>query len=200
MRCIAVLLLGFLAIAGITFADTVYSTRDSFDAALGSFAIFETWDEFSNGTLLTNANGISYSPSNGTALVTNVYVPLSPPNTLGENFSGFFFRGESITFTFAQPVTAFGISFSTFATGAEYLITTNTGSSAPSFFDPFPNRATGEFAGLIASSPFLSVTVSDPGLSFSYTLDNLTYASRTPEPGTFLLLATSLLGLGVLKR
>src|SRR5262249_30602852 len=130
----------------------------------------------------------------GMAIVTNIALALSPPNTLGRT-PIFFDAGDSISFSFDTPILAFGISFNTFATApGAYLVTTNLGDVAPSSFDPFPGATPGQFAGLVSDTPFTSVVVSSPG-GFSFTLHDMTYATVVPEPASLTLLGLGTLGL-----
>src|SRR5215472_10708492 len=96
-------------------STTTYTDRISFYAANPGVTI-EGWDTLANGTLITTLNGITYSTNDGTALVTNAFLPLSPPNTLGENVNGFFLASDTMTFVFPSPIRVFGISFNTFDT------------------------------------------------------------------------------------
>lgn len=168
-------------------ALTTFGSRAAFSAALGSSAIVETWDAFAGGTVIpdgSTVNGITYNSGAGDALVTSSFLPLSLPNGLGDTTLGFFAPGDSITFTFGGPITAFGISFNTFATApGAYVITTSGGEQALSSYDPFPGYQTGGFAGLISATPFTSITVSGaPGNADGYTLDDLTYARSATVP------------------
>ncbi len=201
-----IVLISALLMTATCQADTAYSSRVAFATALGGGATIQNFDSLNAGDLITTLDGVTYSPGDGgTALVTNSFTPLSPPNGLGDSTVGYF--TTSVTFTFASLINAFGISINTFdhSTGG-YLLTTNTGSVALSYFDPFPvfqngqfvgTSTDGEFVGLTTNSPFTSITLSNPG-SFSYTLDDLTYRSvsgTVPEPGALRSLFLGLMML-----
>jgi len=166
-------------------AIITYPSRVAFGAAV-SGEIVQTWDALADGTLISVLDGITYTPSAGSAVVTNNFLPLSPPNTLGRTPGEFFAGTDTMTFTFSFPITAFAISFNTFATVAgSFRATNNLGDIALSFFDPFPGFTTGQFVGFSSTAPFTSVTISAPS-GASFTLDNLTYAP-VPEPAALLL-------------
>jgi hypothetical protein len=181
-------------------ADVTFTDRNVFYSAVsGLNPIQENWSELPDMSILTTYNGITYTPGTpGTQVITTS--PLDPPNfflcnscleglgTTGTN--GDFGPSETMTFDFSVPTDIFGIDINTFATTPDYTLTTNTGSTALSGYDPFIGYTTGQFVGLIASTPFTSVTITPAGnfLLDSYTLDNLTY-NAVPEPGFFVLTA-----------
>ena len=182
----------------------VFHDRVSFNAALDNnpllAKVVEGWDTYPSGTVFANGatvNGITYSVSNGEALVVNTGISFSPPNNLFQTaLSSFRPLVDTFTFSFGQPVTAFGITFSsTFANhDGDYLLTTDRGDVVPSFFDPvFPNFDLGQFAGFISSTPFAGVTVSSV-VNALYGMDDLVFARFVaPEPS-----AVTLLGIGLL--
>ena len=185
----SVVLISGLAPALVEGAIITYSSRADFAASV-SGEVVEGWDTLANGTVIGTLNGVSYDPSGGDALVTNAFLPLSSPNALGDTTGGFFAGAETMTFTFSSPITAFGISFNTFATAiGAYTATTNLGDVAQSVFDPFPGSTTGQFVGFSSDTPFTSVVLTNV-TGTSYTLDDLNYvtATRSPEPATLLLL------------
>jgi hypothetical protein len=208
-------LAGLLLAGSAAWADTTFTDRNLFAAATtGGSTTLEGWDEFTAGGTISSLNGVTYTPGTpgDVALVTADFLSFSTPNTLGAEIAGFFAGGETMTFTFSTPINVFGINFNTHATGAGYELSTNTGSSALSGLDVFPGFTTGEFAGLITTSNFTSVTItpfSDPGCggaACSYTLDDMTYSTQAtstssiPEPATLLLLASSLTACAFFRR
>jgi PEP-CTERM motif len=202
MKKLTFLLAVVLAFAAALSASTVtYTDRVSFYAANPGVTI-EGWDTLPNGTLITILNGITYTTNDGTALVTDLFLALSPPNTLGENVNGFFLPTDTMTFVFPSPIKVFGISFNTFDTSTTggYTATDNIGDVIPSFYDPFPGQSTGQFVGFSSTVGFTSVTLAAPG-GFSYTLDDLAYGGTVPEPGSLILLGSGVLGFaGLLRR
>lgn len=183
-----------------------YASRAAFDAAFPG-SVVENWDGFAAGTTFpngTSANGITYNASAGDAIVTNIFVYTTAPNTLGSTSNGnlYFGSAESMTFTFASPISAFGIDINTFATAVgAYTATTDGADVINSVFDPFPGFNSGQFVGFSSDTPFISVTIA-PTTQFTYTLDTLRAvpAGRVPEPSSLLLAAAALLGLVATAR
>jgi len=188
-------------------AVTTYGDRISYNAAIDADASLsktvQGWDSLADGTVLTTLDGVTYAATSGDAVVTHSFLPLSSPSTVGITPIGFFGGSDGITFTFATPILAFGISFNTFATIAgDYMLSTSVG-DAGSSYDPFPGFGTGQFAGLISDTPFDTVTVSSPG-GVAYTLDDMIYATGptgVPDQSpTLALLALGVAGLACASR
>lgn len=185
-------------------AQTVYSDRISFDTAFPS-ANIENWDSYATGTVINNGstlNGITYNTNSTATLVTSSFITSTAPNGIGETNAGFFLPGDTITFSFAQPLSAFGIDINTYATNTgDYTATLSNGDIANSFFDPFPGFGTGEFVGISDPSSFNSITITTPG-GVSDTLDTLRYVdasvigtSPVPEPSSIALMFVGLMAM-----
>ena len=151
-------------------------------------------------------DGIIYSTPGPDAAVGNLFLPLSPPNSLGDVSDGFFSPGETISFSFPGSIIAFGISINTFAQGAGAFSATNgLGDVALSVFDPFPGSSTGQFVGFISDTPFSAVTIAAPG-GYTYTLDDLNFVPVAvppvvvPGPATLILVGAGLAGAASWRR
>ena len=185
----------------------VFPDRASFDTTF-SGANVENWDEYNPNTVLSNGtttNGITYQTnSSNSALVTNNWLTSTGANGLGEQGITYFNTSDTITFTFAQPLNAFGIDINTYTDKlvGDYTATLSNGSVIDSYPDSFPFNSTGEFIGLSDSTSFNSVTITDTS-SESYTLDTLRYvyapqsSSVVPEPSTVGLMFVGLIAIAV---
>lgn len=188
---------------------TVYTDRNAFDAAF-PVANFQGWDGYSAGRVIGNGetlDGITYSSSSGGSLVTGAWLYSSSPNTLGQTVLSYFDSKDSVTFTFSDPIRAFGIDINTFATDSGYTARTSNGEVVTSVYNPFPGGGTGEFIGFLSDTPFTSVEIaatSDAIASrgdYSYTLDSMRYvsAAAVPEPYSVIIwsaLGTAAIGFG----
>lgn len=198
---------GFIAAPLLSNAAITASVdRAAFQAAVASGTInTQTFDGLTNGTILGTLNGVTYSASTGSPLVTNSYLTTTSPNGLGRTGVGFFQNTDTATFAFANAITAFAIDVNTFATTNDsYRATLNTGDEVSSLFATFPGFVTGQFIGFVSNTPFSSVTIR--GLSvYAYTLDTLVYGNASsvrpvPTPGTLAMLGLGLCALGWTRR
>lgn len=187
-----------------------YSSRAAFDAAVGH--TFETWDEFANGTVITDGstvNGITYNyipdtldfRSGVNFMVTNAFAYSSYPNTLGLTGDPDYFTFDGVQFGFSQPISTFAIDISTVATAdGVFKATTGLGDTILSYFDPFPGIETGQFIGFTSDTPFSSVSLAfadeNSPNNAAWVVDTLRY---TPLPPSLLLLGSGLAGLGLLR-
>jgi hypothetical protein len=190
-----------LLVAGSANAAIIaFPSRAAFDVGVTG-EIVETWDDNAVGTVIPDGgilDGIMYSTTGPDAAVGNLFLPLSPPNSLGDVSDGFFSPGETISFSFPGPVIAFGISINTFAQGAGAFSATNdVGDVALSFFDPFPGSSTGQFVGFISDTPFSAVSIIAAPGDDGYTLDDLTFVPvAIPAPATLIVVGAGLAGVG----
>jgi len=151
-------------------------------------------------------NGVVYDLSDPTAdfVVTAGGATISPPNGLGRTNNPFggeaFIPSDIVTFTSPALVTAFRVSFNTFATTAgAYSLTTNLGDIAPSAYDPFTGFNTGQFAGFISGEPVSSVSVRAT-VPAQFGLDDLIVAQPISEPASLTLFGLSAAGLIAASR
>src|SRR5579864_4277260 len=107
MRLLRVFL--FLLMGGalqIASASTVQFNRATFQTALASATLSsQDFDSLSLGDI-TTVNGVTYTPSLGTAVVTDSFLTTTSPNGLGSTSAGFFAPTETLTIMFSTPITA----------------------------------------------------------------------------------------------
>jgi len=224
MRIISVLA-SLIVVSGLQLApaaNIVEFNRNTFQTALASASLSgQNFDALPVGNI-TTVNGVTYTPSAGTAVVTSAFLTTTSPNGLGSTSLGFFGPDETLTILFSSPITAFALDINTFATNSgDYQAAVNDGSNSviPSVLDVFPNFETGQFIGFTDSSPFTQVVISgvvDAGTGgadcsdglCSYTVDTLAYGDAAavegvggvPEPSTFGLLSLGFAAAGLLAR
>jgi len=170
-----VLPLAALAVANVASAATVFTTRASFDAALGAADPMmvggENWESLPLGLIINDGDAINgltyhYTPGYaGTSLAVTDALGPTPPHALGTYYApGDYFSGvtpaDALTIEFASPLKTFGLWVNTadLVAGA-VTITTDTGEVAVSGLDPFPDgNQYGQFVGLSTNVAFSSVT------------------------------------------
>jgi hypothetical protein len=207
----AVLLLTAPAARAVTIDSTL--SREVFQSALtAGNLVGQNFDALAPGMIVNTINGVTYSASQGHAVVTNEFLATTPPNGLGSTSFGYFASTESAVISFATPVTAFAIDINTFADspGGDYVAALNNGSTVDSRPVFFGDTSIGEFFGFTSDTPFSGVTISlaanagagEPSThTLDYTLDTLIYGEANnvvhsvPEPSTWGFLAS---GLGLL--
>lgn len=181
--------------------------RGSFLSAVQGGSINgQNFDGLASGAVLGTLDGVTYSASNGSPVVTNSYLTSTSPNGLGRTGVGYFLPGDTATFSFVSAVTAFAIDINTFANAdGTYVATLNIGDVVTSLFEVFSGAATGQFIGFVSDTPFTTVTIGTSS-NFAYTLDTVAFGAAAgvvapvPEPGTLPLLWLGLAGMTVALR
>tara|TARA_R110000744_G_scaffold174083_2_gene292800 strand:+ start:3479 stop:4123 length:645 start_codon:yes stop_codon:yes gene_type:complete len=195
--------LTFFILTGVAHAALITSVdrADFQTAVVGGTIDDQNFDSLAVGLLLGTLDGVTYSASGGTPIITNTFLTSTSPNGLGSTSVGFFESLESATFSFDNAITAFAIDINTFAnTDGAYQGVLNIGDTVTSIFEVFPSTATGQFLGFVSDSAFTSITISAT-TGFGYTLDTLVYGDATsvvsavPEPSTLAIFVLGLMGL-----
>ena len=180
-----------LIVAGLSAAHgqvTVYTTKGAFDTAAqatGSLAF--TYD-------LNTAAGTSGNVTLGAVTITNPdaygFPNLNAQNSVDSTgYYRFDVDGSTtVTFTLANPVTAFGFETNPHSNGLGITLTATVGGTSVGYTNPVTDVT--EFRGFVSSSPFTTFVISNPGSTTeTYGIDNLVgYASAIPEPGSYATL------------
>ncbi len=220
MKKYVIFILGamLLFITGLAHASVIsFDNRVSFNAAIDS-GLFkdktvEGWDTYPDLTTFSSGSSVNGITYHSDVLVTDKYFAPSAPNGLGQSPYHYFPAGDTIEFSFNNPIVAFGISFSTWSKdGEDYWIKTNSDDDTVfASLDPFPGHNFGQFAGLISDSAISSVIIGSEKGAFGFNLDDMTYAaasdsdsgpgptSHTPIPPTVFLLGSGIFGLMVIR-
>jgi hypothetical protein len=191
--------------ADMACAATSYTNRSLWQAAAGpSFT-----ENFSTAPLSTLSPGAATTAGTVTVQLTgtingsNAFVDPGQVNG-SRDFHGFIDNGTStnirfITFTFPQPVLAWGAEFVSADTG-DRLVATSNGSSY--HFGALCGSPGECFLGSVETTPFTQLTFStETFTSFgeAFNMDNLSY-STVPEAGSFTLAMLGVAGLMRLRR
>ena len=181
-------------------------SREVFQSASAAGRLFsQDFDAMVSSTAIHTVDGVSYSASQGTAVVTDAFLATTPPNGLGSTSFGYFGSAESAVLSFEIPITAFAIDINTFAPNAgDYVATLNSNiGSVASRTVYFGGGSVGQFLGFTSDTPFRTVTISPATNTGSaellpYTLDTVIFGDApnvspaVPEPSSWVLLVSGL--------
>jgi hypothetical protein len=189
-------------------ADTVYSSQSDFMAAINAPTVI-TFDGiaptngFINYPAGVTLSGVTFTANNASMFIIDpgYYSAPYPSGFLTDDYS----VTDIVTATLPS-VTAVGFDFGGLAgpTGPFTLILSDGFSTTVSNDLSVVGGSLG-FVGITSSTPLTSITIEMPDVPNYNAVDNFTYgtagASPVPEPGTFGLMATGLIGaVGVLRR
>src|SRR5262245_23126601 len=103
---------GSIALAAVALpahaAIIINVDRAAFQLAVAAGRVSEQdFDSIPAGTILGVTPDVTYSASPGSPIVTNQFLTSTPPNGLGETPLQFFPPGNTATFAFSSPISAF---------------------------------------------------------------------------------------------
>lgn len=206
--------LALLCLTGTSTAATVfYSDEAAFVSASGgalgyeSFESFTATNDFTSNIISPTGFTITTNPEANLGIHQNPFLELHA--TDGTKFVGWAARptDPDVTFTFAQPVLAFGVMTTDALDGgittADFLLSTNGGDNMVVTSGSLPTGLE-VFVGLIAETPFTQVTftvTAMPSGGDGIGFDEVRFGTPVPVPAAFWLFGSGLLGLiAVAKR
>lgn len=198
---------------------TTFTSSSEFSQASGPELQFEDWTSYQQDTLLEGKtiDGITYDSTSSEDLV--VGSPHGAGWLLGYSrgdgrYASFSF--ETLTFSFSEPVVAFGISLSqgnssrsnSYDGSSEWLVSVDsTSETFTSIATYSQSDFTGEaFLGLLNLNPSTSLTVSRvrSDANIVWNVRDISWSSSTPvtvpEPPVALLLITGIVYLALSRR
>lgn len=187
-------------ITGSAFAAINYADEAAFSTDLGTAAVtLESFESVSGGSGTTSlafpTAEVSCDGSSWCSNFFGVSTAMPTDGTMGVYFA----TPDSITFTFATPITAFGIDVGGLGTkGATDFSATLSNGNTITFFTEYTGSSFDQlFIGVIDNTEFTSITfhgtVPDDGIYFDRMQTAL--AAPIPEPHIYAML---LIGLGLL--
>ncbi len=206
----ACLAMGSPAFAGIT----PFSSSTAFDSATSGLSLtVENYGSYSAGQTIANGStlgGLTYTFTPGPAgtltggIVTNQFNSFTGLSLGGKQSTGqdYFFGGDSVTITFAHPVTAVGAFFNVNQNSGSYDLATSAGtvSNGSAAYD----TSTFVFDGLVSTTPFDSITLSstDPsvGVFNIPEIEFVSVAGGAPEPAAWTMAIAGFLTTGFMLR
>jgi hypothetical protein len=195
------LVLAVFATMGHAFAATTFTNEATFVTALsGATIALESFESTPGGsaaslvfpTVTVSCSGSAYCPG-----FFGVSSLLPTDGSQGVYYA----TPDTITFSFATPITAFGIDIRGLGTvgATDYSAKLSNGSSG-TFFTGYTGGDAGHlFAGITDTTAFSSVTFHGTGPNDGIYFDRMQIAA-VPEPETYAMLLTGLGLLGAIAR
>ncbi len=185
-----------------------FTSSSAFNAATsGSSVTVENYGSATNQQSVpggSTLNGLTYTYSSGPigsltgGIITNVANSFSGLSLGGLQSTGeqYFFGEDSVTITFATPVTAAGAFFNVNPNSENYLLNTAVGdvSTGSAAFD----TKTFVFDGITSSTPFTSITLTSDFIDGSFNIPEIEYVAATPVPAALPLFAAGFSVIGLL--
>lgn len=189
-------LLGLVALAGCVLSAapalagvTTYTSSAAFNTAASGIPLTaENYSTGLNGEAIANGgtfDGLTYSFTAGpsgtltSGIITNQFNSFSGLSLGGQQSGGadFFFGGDSVTITFANPVNAVGAFFNVNANSGDFVLASAAGDATTG--SASYDTSTFVFDGLISSTAFSSITLSSTSdTTGSYNIPKLNSVRR----------------------
>lgn len=204
--------LGLFIVPASHAAFVSYDNETDFLAAIGGLTI-QTLDFEGFTSPATVASGaviedvtITYSIPGFSVIVDDDFATTSGQNYLGTDGDGAFFGGDSFTLDYGSPISAFGLYIisADLILDNDITLMTSTGGVANLVANIDQSLSDGDayFIGMVTDDPleaFSSVTLTSFSAGFAFNVDDIS-AAAIPIPSAFILFASSLLPLLVMRR
>jgi len=203
-----------LAAAPAQAAIVTYTSSSAFNAAASGIPLtVENYATGSAGAHIANGgvfDGLTYSFTPGSVRTLTGGIITNQLNSftglsLGGNQSGgaqFFFGGDSVTITFANPVNAVGAYFNVNLNSGNYDLNSSVGDAVVG--SASYDTSSFVFDGLISTTAFSSITLTSTSSAGSFNVPEILFgatpASTVPEPLTASILGAGLAGMAFLRR